>query len=166
MKIIWIHTCRPSLKPEDPLYLSVMSVNMKVQSLTHADYPPAVNKPKLISKGPTWVQIGWEPLDCDGGHNVNRYTVQYAEPTLYEYDYDYDYDYLFPYYVYNYRSAAIGVSGYTYTIHNLNPSTEYRFRVLSISSVTSATTRSYFYLTVTTHRTGNIQILCGPIAID
>ena len=88
---------------------------------------PTPNPPYLISKGSTWVQIGWDPLDCDGGHGVNSYDVEYQTGFSY---------------FYRYVTAGRVSGANNYTIHGLVPNTEYNIRTRAISSTTSRTSTS------------------------
>ena len=107
-------------------------------SVSYTASPPSLTQPKLIAKGSTWVQIGWEPLDCDGGFKITGYDVQYK---------------LGRYSSYSYTNAA-RVTSLNYTVHDLSPSTEYDFRVGPVSSVTSRY-RFSRAISVTTHLSGN-----------
>lgn len=93
----------------------------------------------MISKGPTWVQIGWEPLDCDGGHQINSYDVQYRDGSGFFFSY----------------TTVARVSSLNYTIRELASSTLYYFRVSTVSSVFSSRTTASVYISVTTQVPGN-----------
>ena len=105
----------------------------------HTASIPAVNQPRLISKGSTWVQIGWESLDCDGGYQIDGYDVEYGVSRRF--------------YSPIYTTAA-RVSSLNYTIRGLSSSTLYYFRVSTVSSVSSRTAPSSA-LSMTTQVSGN-----------
>ena len=96
---------------------------------------PSLPQPYLISKGSSWVQIGWEPLDCDGGYQVNSYRVEYRSGRFYSYT------------IADYTSAL------NLTVHSLSHSTQYSIRVVAISAVSTRTSTSPI-ITVTTHPAG------------
>jgi len=98
--------------------------------------PPRLSSPYLINKGSTWAQIGWDALDCDGGHQINAYDVQWRTRTYY----------------YSYSTVA-RVSKRIFTFRDLTPSTEYYFRVGTVSSVSSWSSYSPV-ISVTTHTAG------------
>lgn len=88
---------------------------------SRADSPPAVGQPDLVRKGSSWVQISWDPVYCDGGFQINSYSVQYRVSR----------SFFSPY------QTAASVAALNYTIRNLSPNTEYYFRVGSISDTVS-----------------------------
>ena len=79
-----------------------------------------MDQPQLIQKGSTWVQIGWEPVDCDGGFQISSYTVEYKRATFFS----------------SYTTAG-SAAGFNFTIRDLASNTQYDFRVGSLSDVTS-----------------------------
>ena len=96
-------------------------------------YPPAVSQPRPINKGPTWVQLGWEPADCNGGHEIVSYDVQYRESSTYLY------------------TTAASVTGFNYTVRDLTPNTIHYFRVVTVSNSRLSYSSSVL---VTTHESG------------
>lgn len=87
----------------------------------HVASQPTISPPRLIRRGSTWVQIDWEKLYCDGGFQINSYTVEYRLGSIY----------------YGSFQAAGTVTVLNYTIHDLTPNTEYDFRVGTISGTSS-----------------------------
>ena len=92
--------------------------------LLSTDIQPRLATPQLIQKGATWIQIGWEPVYCDGGYILNYYHVQYGLGTYYS--------------IYTTHGATKALN---YTIRGLTASTEYKIRVGRES--TGASTISY-----------------------
>ena len=125
-------TCSPSV-------LALICRSFKMCS-NHplTDNQPQLDQPKLIEKGASWIQIGWEPLYCDGGYMLNYYLVQYRLGRYYT------------------SYAAVGATkALNYTIRGLTTSTQYHFRIgresTDISTVTYSTATS-----ITTLDAGNV----------
>ena len=97
----------------------------------YADYPPAVDQPTVTSKGSTWIQISWQPVDCNGGYEVASYNVEYKLRWSYTY------------------TLGASVTQLNYTIHNLIPDTEYNIRVSTISYASTGTTPSLIVSVIT-----------------
>ena len=121
--------------------------------ILHTASIPAVSQPRLISKGSTWVQIGWDSLDCDGGYQIDGYDVEYRVYRGYFYSYIY--------------TIAARVTSLNYTIRGLSPNTLHYIRVSTASSMSSRTTPST-YISVTTHVSGNewLYMQCVPLIIN
>ena len=118
--------------------LKILGLLITYNITLHTASIPAVNQPRLISKGPTWVQIGWESLDCDGGYQIDSHDVEYGVSRRF----------YSPIY-----TIAARVSSLNYTIRGLSSSTLYYFRVRTVSSVSSITSPSSA-LPVTTQVSG------------
>ena len=99
--------------------------------------PPSPSQPYVIKKGSTWIQIGWDALDCDGGYQINAYDVQQKRNRYY----------------YSYYSTVACVSKHSFIFRRLTPSTGYYFRVRPVSSISLSTSYSSAIL-ATTHPTG------------
>ena len=81
--------------------------------LLYADSWPQLESPRLVQRGSTWIQIGWEPLNCDGGYPLSSYLVDYRVAAS----------------IYSSYTTIRVVTGLNYTIRDLSPSTAYDFRV-------------------------------------
>ena len=85
------------------------SLNTLLTPSLYAASQPQLDRPRLVKRGSTWIQIGWEPLDCDGGYPLRNYFVEYRAGTVY---------------------TSLGdTTSLNYTIRDLSPGTEYEFRV-------------------------------------
>jgi hypothetical protein len=100
-------------------------------TLLIGNYPPAVDQPTVTSKGSTWIQISWQPVDCNGGYEVASYNVEYKLRWSYTY------------------TLGASVTQLNYTIHNLIPDTEYNIRVSTISYASTGTTPSLIVSVIT-----------------
>ena len=80
--------------------------------------PPVLDSPHLIRKGPTWIQVGWDVLSCNGGYQIKFYEIQYRLQSAY---------------AYNSYSVAARVSNLNYTIKNLIPNSAYDIRIRLLS---------------------------------
>ncbi|CAI8040608.1 Soluble scavenger receptor cysteine-rich domain-containing protein SSC5D [Geodia barretti] len=102
-------------------------------TLIYGSSQPPIGTPRLIQRSSRWVQIGWDPLDCDGGFPLSAYVVEYRTGVYYYYSY-----------------TTLGeVTRLNYTIRELSPLTSYYFRIgrksssslsISYSSSLSVTT--------------------------
>ena len=113
--------------------------NYLTYTLIHTELMPPLGQPNFINKGSTWVQIGWDALDCDGGYQINAYDVQQKWSR------------------YSYVTVA-RVSNFNFTFHNLYHSTRYYFRVVAVSSISPQTSNSW-YISVITHPPGMKKML-------
>ena len=87
----------------------------------HAVSQPQMATPRLIQRNSRWVQIAWDPLDCDGGFPLISYVVEYRDSSI-EIDY-----------------TTVGdVTQLNFTIRELTPSTEYYFRIGRKSSASTS----------------------------
>ena len=101
--------------------------------------PPAVDQPTVTSKGSTWVQISWQPVECNAGFEIASYNVEYQLRWMYTY------------------TLAASVTQLNYTIHNLTPDTEYDIRVSTVSYASTRTTPS-LYISVITLEQGSVSM--------
>lgn len=84
--------------------------------------PPAPSSPYIISRGSTWVTLGWYVLSCDGGHVITELVIRYQKEV--------DDFYITSYsYVYGLDPAL-----QNYTIHNLESQTSYKFSIQAQSA--------------------------------
>lgn len=110
---------------------------LNVSYICHTASPPVPNPPRITSKGSSWIQVAWSALDCDGGYQIQAYDVEYKTRSSFSYFY----------------TTAGRVSGLSYTIRNLLPSTEYDVRVQAVSRI-SLRERSSSFISVTTDPAG------------
>ena len=94
---------------------------MNTNTICPTASPPQIARPRLIQRNSRWVQIAWDPLDCDGGFPLISYVVEFKRT---------------PYY-YSYSSAG-EVTNLNFTIRGLSPSTSYYVRVGRKSSASSS----------------------------
>ena len=117
--------------PKSPWRFYLMLVNSLSYNI-YAASQPSMGAPRLIQRSSRWVQIGWDPLDCDGGFPLSAYVVQYRRSAYY------------------YSYSTLGeVTHLNYTIRELSPLRSYYFRIgrksssslsISYSSLLSVTT--------------------------
>ena len=96
---------------------------------------PIPAHPYLEARGSTWIQLGWEPLLCDGGHEVKSYDVEYTKVRYSSYN------------------TAGRTSNLNFTIEKLAANTIYYFRIQALSSNSYSSSYSS-YISVTTHPAG------------
>ena len=139
-------TCMPGTRhvivPISPW--NMMSVKPLSYNIHTASQPP-IGTPRLIQRSSRWVQIGWDPLDCDGGFPLSAYVVQYRRSAYY------------------YSYSTLGeVTRLNYTIRELSPLRSYYFRIGRKSS--SSLSISYSSsLSVTTLESGMFLCLFLPV---
>ena len=118
--------------PKSPWRFYLMLVNSLSYNI-HAASQPSIGTPRLIQRSSRWVQIGWDPLDCDGGFPLSAYVVEQQTGVYY----------------YSSYTTLGEVTRLNYTIRELSPLTSYYFRIgrksssslsISYSSSLSVTT--------------------------
>ena len=127
------------ISPRNMMSVKPLSYNI------HAASQPPIGTPRLIQRSSRWVQIGWDPLDCDGGFPLSAYVVQYRRSAYY------------------YSYSTLGeVTHLNYTIRELSPLRSYYFRIGRKSS--SSLSISYSSsLSVTTLESGMFLCLFLPV---
>ena len=80
--------------------------------------PPAPSRPFLIHATSTSVTIGWDEPECDGGHALVEFTIQYYVQTT-----------TFSFVRNNMLIRNIGPDVRNWTISGLDPETTYGFEV-------------------------------------
>ena len=105
---------------------------MNTNTICPTASPPRIARPRLIQRNSRWVQIAWDPLDCDGGFPLISYVVEFRSSRFYS----------------SYSSAG-EVTNLNFTIRGLSPSTSYYVRVGRKSSASSSISYS-LALTVST----------------
>ncbi len=85
--------------------------------------PPAPSRATPVHIGSTWVQLRWSEANCDGGHRIQSFTIEYSDDLTTS-----------SYYRSNYYIRNIDGALRTYTVTGLQPNTEYTIRVQSVSA--------------------------------
>ena len=130
----------------------IQSYALSVLCNTHAASSSRVGIPRLIQRSARWVQIAWDPVDCDGGFPLSTYIVQYKRTSYY------------------YSYTTVGeVTRLNFTVRDLSPSMSYYFRIGRTSS--DSTTGYSSALSVTTLAAGMFHIslsyvfVCVPVSL-
>ena len=117
-------------------------------NLTCADYIPRPSPPYIISKGSTWIQLGWDQ-DCDGGYQIHSYDLRMKQSLSY------------------YYTTVATTSDTVFIVEDLSPNTEYLFVLSGYSEYAGKYGRTSDNASVTTlpTGTGNINLLLVLISI-
>ena len=126
------------------IMLSIHSWSLLCETSAHAASQPQLGSPRLVQRGSTWIQIVWEPLDCDGGYPLSSYLVDYRVAAS----------------IYSSYTTIRVVTGLNYTIRDLSPSTEYSIKVGRENSVDTMISYSGT-ISVMTLNAGNVYIFAS-----
>lgn len=98
---------------------------MYMHVIPHTANPPAPSRPSPVHIGSSWIQLRWDDPECDGGHHISSFTIEYSD------DVDTPSYRRENQYIRNINRALR-----SYTITNLRHSTEYKVRIQAISADT------------------------------